>query len=87
MANRKPSDYQEKKTRLEVEKQLDDLLAGATKLADSSCTRDNSRDKLISGCNSLKNALQNLMDEYMKHVSSSKYFVFVGRVPNLPSKC
>ena len=68
MVNQKPADYQEKKTRLELENQLAELLAGATKLADSSCTRDNTRDRLIDECKNVKQALQNLMDEYMKHV-------------------
>ena len=68
MINQKPADYQEKKTRLELENQLEELLAGAAKLADSSCTRDNTRDRLIDECKNVKQALQNLMDEYMKHV-------------------
>lgn len=70
MINRKPADYQEKKTRLELEKQLEELLAGANRLAESSCTRDNTRDRLIDECKNVKQALQNLMDEYMKHVSN-----------------
>ena len=69
MVNQSPADYQEKKTRLDLEKQLEELLASAARLADSSCTRDNSRDRLIAECNNVKQALQNLMDEYMKHVS------------------
>ncbi len=81
MINRPPADYQEKKTRLEVEKQLDDILAAAQRLADSSCTRDNSRDRLIQECNNVKDALQNLMDEYMKHVRIflvlSKHCLFI----------
>ena len=70
MLNRKPADSKEKTTHVELEKQLDELLAGAVRLADSSCTRDNTRDRLIAECNNVKQALQNLMDEYMKHVSS-----------------
>ena len=69
MVNSRPADFQEKKKRMELEKQLDEILAGAARLADSSCTRDNTRDKIIAECNNVKQALQNLLDEALKHVS------------------
>ena len=78
MLKKKPSEYQKKRTRLDLEKQLNDLLAGAISLAESSSTRDSTREKLLVECNNVKQALKDLLDEYMKHVSGfekkSSYF-------------
>lgn len=37
-------------------------------MADSSCTRDDRRERIVAECNSVRQALQDLLSEYMGNV-------------------
>ena len=70
-----PSSYSEKRTRPTLEQRLESIISGAAQLADSISTRDDTRDKIIAGCNGVRQALQDLLSEYMDHVRDL-YLVF-----------
>lgn len=38
-------------------------------MADSSCTRDDRRERIVAECNAVRQALQDLLSEYMSNVS------------------
>lgn len=38
-------------------------------MADSSCTRDDRRERIVAECNAVRQALQDLLSEYMGNVS------------------
>lgn len=38
-------------------------------MADSSCTRDDRRERIVAECNAVRQALQDLLSEYMNNVS------------------
>ena len=44
--------------RPELEDRLEDIISGAALLADSSCTRDERRERIVSECNAVRMALQ-----------------------------
>ncbi|XP_015278708.1 PREDICTED: catenin alpha-3 [Gekko japonicus] len=48
-----------------LEKRLEGIISGAALLADSSCTRDVHRERIITECNAIRQALQDLLSEYM----------------------
>lgn len=64
-----PASYSEKHTRPTLEERLESIISSAARLADSNLTRDDTRDKIITGCNAVRQALQGLLSEYMDHVS------------------
>lgn len=39
-------------------------------MADSSCTRDDRRERIVAECNAVRQALQDLLSEYMNNVSA-----------------
>ena len=45
-------------SRPELEDRLEDIINGAALLADSSCTRDERRERIVSECNAVRMALQ-----------------------------
>lgn len=67
-----PSSYSEKRTRPTLEQRLESIISGAAQLADSISTRDDTRDKIIAGCNGVRQALQDLLSEYMDHATGKK---------------
>ena len=64
-----PSEYNEVRTRPSLEEQLESIISGAALMADSSCTRDNRRERIVAECNAVRQALQDLLSEYMDCVS------------------
>ncbi|XP_038071115.1 catenin alpha-2-like [Patiria miniata] len=60
-----PSEYNEIRTRPSLEEQLESIISGAALMADSSCTRDNRRERIVAECNAVRQALQDLLSEYM----------------------
>uniref|UniRef100_A0A8C9LEZ5 Catenin alpha 3 n=1 Tax=Pavo cristatus TaxID=9049 RepID=A0A8C9LEZ5_PAVCR len=58
----------EEKIRPSLEKRLEAIISGAALLADSSCTRDFHRERIIAECNAIRQALQDLLSEYMNNV-------------------
>uniref|UniRef100_K7GK01 Catenin alpha 3 n=3 Tax=Pelodiscus sinensis TaxID=13735 RepID=K7GK01_PELSI len=62
-----PLTMNEEKIRPSLEKHLEGIISGAALLADSSCTRDIHREQIITECNAIRQALQDLLSEYMNN--------------------
>lgn len=79
-----PLSYNEVRTRLSLEERLESIISGAALMADSACTRDDRRERIVQECNAVRQALQDLLTEYMNNVrihfilkffSNKNYFV------------
>nr|XP_056705322.1 catenin alpha-3 [Euleptes europaea] len=55
-----------------LEKRLEGIISGAALLADSSCTRDLHRERIITECNAIRQALQDLLSEYMTNADKKE---------------
>lgn len=64
-----PLAYDEVLTRPSLEELLESIISGAALMADSSCTRDERRERIVAECNAVRQALQDLLSEYMSNVS------------------
>lgn len=64
-----PLAYNEVRTRPSLEERLESIISGAALMADSSCTRDERRERIVAECNAVRQALQDLLSEYMNNVS------------------
>ncbi|XP_063095630.1 catenin alpha-3 isoform X2 [Cavia porcellus] len=62
-----PLTVTEEEIRPSLEKRLEAIISGAALLADSSCTRDFHRERIIAECNAIRQALQDLLSEYMSN--------------------
>ena len=60
-----PLTYDEAKNRPSLERRLESIISGAALMADSNCTRDERRERIVAECNSVRQALQDLLSEYM----------------------
>ena len=60
-----PLVYNEVRTRPALEERLESIISGAALMADSSCTRDERRERIVAECNAVRQALQDLLSEYM----------------------
>lgn len=65
-----PLAYNEVRTRPSLEERLESIISGAALMADSSCTRDDRRERIVQECNAVRQALQDLLTEYEKNVST-----------------
>lgn len=80
-----PLSYNEVRTRPSLEERLESIISGAALMADSSCTRDDRRERIVQECNAVRQALQDLLTEYMNNVRYSyvldffviKFFIFM----------
>lgn len=63
-----PLAYNEVRTRPSLEERLESIISGAALLADSSCTRDERRERIVAECNAVRQALQDLLSEYMNNM-------------------
>lgn len=68
-----PLAYNEVHTRPSLEERLESIISGAALMADSSCTRDERRERIVAECNAVRQALQDLLSEYMTNVSLSTF--------------
>uniref|UniRef100_A0A8C1W6N3 Catenin alpha-1 n=1 Tax=Cyprinus carpio TaxID=7962 RepID=A0A8C1W6N3_CYPCA len=57
--------FSEERFRPSLEERLESIISGAALMADSSCTRDDRRERIVAECNSVRQALQDLLSEYM----------------------
>uniref|UniRef100_A0A8C5JFM8 CTNA3 protein n=1 Tax=Junco hyemalis TaxID=40217 RepID=A0A8C5JFM8_JUNHY len=64
-----PLEVSEEKMRPSLEQRLEAIISGAALLADSSCTRDSHRERIIAECSAIRQALQELLAEYLRSVS------------------
>uniref|UniRef100_A0A8C8ALB7 Catenin alpha 3 n=1 Tax=Otus sunia TaxID=257818 RepID=A0A8C8ALB7_9STRI len=62
----------EEKVRPSLEKRLEAIISGAALLADSSCTRDFHRERIIAECNAIRQALQDLLSEYINNTDKKE---------------
>ncbi|KAJ0169650.1 hypothetical protein K1T71_014835 [Dendrolimus kikuchii] len=62
-----PLAYSELRTRPSLEERLESIISGAALMADSSCTRDERRERIVAECNAVRQALQDLLHEYMSN--------------------
>ena len=60
-----PSTFDESVARPGLEERLESIISGAALMADSSCTRDERREKIVAECNAVRQALQDLLSEFM----------------------
>lgn len=67
-----PLAYNEVKTRPALEERLESIISGAALMADSSCTRDERRERIVAECNAVRQALQDLLSEYMSNASKKE---------------
>ncbi|XP_070335919.1 catenin alpha-2 isoform X6 [Odocoileus virginianus] len=80
-----PMTFSEARFRPSLEERLESIISGAALMADSSCTRDDRRERIVAECNAVRQALQDLLSEYMNnsyiHLDlSSVCELFLGRV-------
>ncbi|XP_040420523.1 catenin alpha-3 isoform X8 [Cygnus olor] len=62
----------EEEIRPSLEKRLEAIISGAALLADSSCTRDFHRERIIAECNAIRQALQDLLSEYINNTDKKE---------------
>ncbi|KAM4808439.1 catenin alpha-2 isoform 3-T3 [Rhinophrynus dorsalis] len=66
-----PMTFSEARFRPSLEERLESIISGAALMADSSCTRDDRRERIVAECNAVRQALQDLLSEYMNNEISS----------------
>uniref|UniRef100_A0A674NUH6 Catenin alpha-2 n=1 Tax=Takifugu rubripes TaxID=31033 RepID=A0A674NUH6_TAKRU len=66
-----PLTFSEARFRPSLEERLESIISGAALMADSSCTRDDRRERIVAECNAVRQALQDLLSEYMNNVMNS----------------
>lgn len=71
-----PLAFTEERFRPSLEERLESIISGAALMADSSCTRDDRRERIVAECNSVRQALQDLLSEYMGNVSVLPFFYY-----------
>jgi len=59
-----PNRFSDARQRAALEEQLESIISGAALMADSSCTRDERRERIVSECNAVRQALQELLHEF-----------------------
>ncbi|XP_040479194.1 catenin alpha-2 isoform X1 [Ursus maritimus] len=68
-----PMTFSEARFRPSLEERLESIISGAALMADSSCTRDDRRERIVAECNAVRQALQDLLSEYMNNVKYSEW--------------
>ncbi|KAM7016044.1 catenin alpha-3 [Passerculus sandwichensis] len=67
-----PVSASEEKVRPSLEQRLEAIISGAALLADSSCTRDSHRERIIAECSAIRQALQELLAEYLRSTDKAE---------------
>ncbi|XP_072263003.1 catenin alpha-2 [Pyxicephalus adspersus] len=62
-----PLTFSEARFRPSLEERLESIISGAALMADSSCTRDDRRERIVAEWNAVRQALQDLLSEYMNN--------------------
>lgn len=60
-----PLSFREERLRPSLEERLESIISGAALMADSSCTRDGRRERIVAECNAVRQALQDLISQYL----------------------
>lgn len=61
--------YSEKRSRQLLEERLESIISAAALMADADCTRDERRERIVAECNAVRQALQDLLTEYLSNVN------------------
>ena len=69
-----PASYDEVRSRPTLEEMLESIISGAAHMADSDCTRDDRRERIVTECNAVRQALQDLLSEYMNNVGCLPFY-------------
>ncbi|XP_041675293.1 catenin alpha [Drosophila eugracilis] len=64
-----PMTYSEKRSRQLLEERLESIISAAALMADADCTRDERRERIVAECNAVRQALQDLLSEYMSNMN------------------
>lgn len=75
-----PLAFSEERFRPSLEERLESIISGAALMADSSCTRDDRRERIVAECNSVRQALQDLLSEYMGNVSLTFFYLLCNAI-------
>ncbi|XP_013065972.1 catenin alpha-2-like isoform X2 [Biomphalaria glabrata] len=67
-----PLSYNEVRSRPSLEERVESIISGAALMADSSCTRDDRRERIVQECNAVRQALQDLLTEYMNNAGKKE---------------
>lgn len=70
--NMDPLDFDEVRHRPSLEERLESIISGAALMADSSCTREGRRERIVAECNAVRQALQDLLQEYMNSAAQGR---------------
>lgn len=80
-----PSTYNEARSRPSLEERLESIISAAALMADANCTRLSRRDRIVSECNAVRQALQDLLSEYISNVSVfGKYSSLSNSISHYP---
>lgn len=78
--------YDDKKMRPSLEESLESIISGAALIADSSCTRDERKEKIVAECNAVRQALQELLNEYSRNAGNPPTDRLNGAIETLGMK-
>ncbi|XP_037919351.1 catenin alpha isoform X5 [Hermetia illucens] len=67
-----PLSYSEKRSRQLLEERLESIISAAALMADADCTRDERRERIVAECNAVRQALQDLLSEYMANMGQKE---------------
>jgi len=67
-----PLEFNEVRHRQSLEERLESIISGAALLADSSCTREGRQERIVAECNAVRQALQDLLQEYMNSAAQGE---------------
>lgn len=82
-----PLAYNEVHTRPSLEERLESIISGAALMADSNCTRDDRRERIVAECNAVRQALQDLLSEYMSNMGNKDKTESLGKaIENMKGK-
>jgi catenin alpha len=65
-----PLVYNEVRSRPSLEERLESIISAAALMADADCTRDERRERIVAECNAVRQALQDLLSEYMSNMGT-----------------
>ncbi|XP_001657217.2 catenin alpha isoform X4 [Aedes aegypti] len=67
-----PLAYNEVRSRPSLEERLESIISAAALMADADCTRDERRERIVAECNAVRQALQDLLSEYMSNMGTKE---------------
>lgn len=81
-----PISFNVARTRPSLEERLESIISGAALMADSACTRDERRERIVAECNAVRQALQDLLTEYENNVGINDQVSLPSYIPSIFNK-